>query len=482
MTREGANLLRLMAFAIAAVALFLFGPAGRPQENSLRYARSQIDTLTEFTFDDLKFSAGLRLFPATVPQSPSGFTHNLKQRRVICFLPGEEPHVFEAIGTRTLDTLIADDVARVRTKLEQMNQLGNQRGRLDAEVAGKRQALAAKLAALRARPEGQPVEELREAYASLAAQALELMDLLRQAVKLSTESRRQSFSYRLLQTRLAILLNHATAEKELELLARRKPESLVKGLVATLAAESAQLERELAALGSRAGALRTREERALQEAFEFPQPADALTVLKLLRDRALQMVEKVYRHPARFAELIEVELELTEITSRQAEASVLLTELSTLGSAEFQQGLALLKAVEQQQVGEHAFDAPTLTQGQLGLLAAAADWELGAWKTFLQSLAASFGAPRGQAVSIPPAKEVFTGPNRLRLAPNEIPAFLSAVSQLSGDDVDRLAELLELTAQECQAAASSNEEESTFWEFANYYLQERVRSGLGSGN
>jgi hypothetical protein len=164
----------------------------------------------------------------------------------------------------------------------------------------------------------------------------------------------------------------------------------------------------------------------------------------------------------------------------QGELSALLVEVHATRGEMMRHGVHL-SAIQRVTVSPREFDVPRLSRTQLSLLSNAELWEFGQWSVFLRSLAASFGTAGGRAVSIPPPQGVFSGPKRIRLAPNEIPAFLSAASQLPSNDYDRIAELLELASSEYASAKAAGGEETAFWEFVSYFLQDVARRGFISG-
>ncbi len=207
---------------------------------------------------------------------------------------------------------------------------------------------------------------------------------------------------------------------------------------------------------------------------------DAAAVLESIAGGDASAMDAVLGYPSRFAELIEVEMGLAAASALQEELSALLVEVNATRGEMIRHGVHL-SAIQCVTVSPREFDVPRLSRTQLSLLSSAAQWEFGQWSVFLRSLALSFGTAGGRAVSIPPPQGVFSGPRRIRLAPNEIPAFLAAASQLPSNDYDRIAELLELASLEYASAEASGGEETAFWQFVSYYLQDTARRGFTSG-
>ena len=473
-------LLRYTVLALAAFAFFIFAPAGRPQENMLNYARRQIDTLTEFDLTELGAVPSHILFPQ-VPTTDTGFTHNLKQRRVICVLPGDELYVFEAITLRTLDSLVDDNIAQVRDELENINTLANRRDKLTSQMDERAGLLDDLLGALRRQRGGSPGDQSRQWCRAAAAFTLEQAKDERELVRLEVDSKRQSILYQISRLNLSAVLNTATTGEDLSLLSLRDPEIINRQLIALLTDESEDIAARLRTPADELAALHLREGRLVTEVFGLAEDTDAGAVLESIASGDSAAVGAVLESPSRFAELIEVETGLATASARERELGALLVEVNATRGEMMRHGVHL-SAIQRVTVSPREFDVPRLSRTQLKSLSNAKQWELGQWTVFLRSLAASFGTAGGRAVSIPPPQGVFSGPKRIRLSPNEVPAFLAAASQLPSDDYDRIAELLELASSEYASAEAAGGEEAAFWEFISYCLQDTARRGLTSGS
>ncbi len=471
--------LRYTILALAACAFFVFAPAGRPQENMLNYARLQIDTLTEFDLSELAATPSHILFPP-VPRTDTGFTHNLKQRRVICILPGEELHVFEAITLRTLDSLIATDIEHLRGKLEHINTLANRRNQLSSQMDERASLLDDVLGALRWRRGETPDDQQRQWCRAAAALSLEQAKAMRELARLDADGRRQSVLYQIMRLNLSAVLNTATTGEDLALLTPRDPEIINRQLVALLTNEAEEIAARLPTLADELATLHLREGRLVTEVLGFDESVDAGAALESIASGDAGAIGAVMEYPNRFAELIEVETGLAAATALQGELSALLVEVNAARGEMMRHGVHL-SAIQRVTVSPREFDVPRLSRTQLKLLSNAEQWEVGQWSVFLRSLAASFGTAGGRAVSIPPPQGVFSGPRRTRLAPNEVPAFLAAASQLPSNDFDLIAELLELASSEHANAKAAGGEETAFWEFVSYCLQDTARRGFTSG-
>jgi hypothetical protein len=62
-------------------------------------------------------------------------------------------------------------------------------------------------------------------------------------------------------------------------------------------------------------------------------------------------------------------------------------------------------------------------------------------------------------------------PETLRIAGNEVPAFLAAVSALPESSRDRLADIIDEVQEGYADASVAQSEDLAFWGFANGYLQ-----------
>jgi len=472
--------LRYTVLALAACAFFIFAPAGRPQDNALNYARMRIDALTEFDLSELAAEPPHVLFPQ-VPRTDTGFIHNLRQRRVICVLSGDELHVFEAITARTLDSLITGEVALVRDELGSINTLASRRAELSTQMYERAGLLDGFLAALRRRRGDAPEDQMRQWYRAAASLALEQADGERELARMDVDGKRRSVQYHIARLNLSAVLNTATPGEDLALLSSREPEIVNRQLIALLTDESEDISARLQTLAGELSALRSRDKRLVAEVLGFSGGTDASTALESIAGGDADALSAVTENPGRFAELIEVHAEVVVAGELQAELSALLAEVNAALTEITRHGIHL-SALQRVTVSPREFDVPRLSQAQLELLSNAEQWEARQWGVFLRSLAASFGTDGGRGVSVPPPPGVFTGPKRVRLAPNEIPAFLAAASQLPSNDYDRIAELLDLAASEHVSAKAGGGEEAAFWEFAGYYLQDIARRGFASGD
>jgi hypothetical protein len=462
-----------IAFAAVIAVLFyalLLTPSGSPQDNTLVYSRREVANLTEFKLEPLKPTAPVRVYPEGIPATPNGFMQNLKHRRVICIIPGEELLVFEAVSTRDLSSLIADDVAQVRKKLLDINALKNDYNKLGVELNGKALTLGAVLKQLRSAKET-PTDSLKELYRKAAAGAVEISDSQGRYQALGMEVSRQELLYGILRLRLAATLNAASGEREFQVLNRRKPDDLTSQLNDLLRRTASETTDRLNIMDSRISRLRSQEKKLMVEAFDFTEEVDALTMLRLIADGSVQMADKLYQHPALFADFLENELEVAANDAKARELASFYIELTTM-SGQTVQNTAPLHAIDQASIGLRDFDRPFLPPEQRDLITrSAGTWGLGAWNTFIISLAASFAEERGRPVSVPPRQGSFGSPETLRLAGNEVPAFLAAVSALPEDDRNRLADIIDEVQEGYAEASAKQSEDLAFWAFANGYLQ-----------
>ena len=472
--------LRYTVLALAACAFFIFAPAGRPQDNTLNYARMHIDGLKEFDLTELAAEPPYALFPQ-VPQTDLGFIHNLKQRRVICVLPGEELHVFEAITTRTLDSLVADHVKLVRKSLERINTLAGDRDELASQMDERARLLDDMLGALRWRGVETPESQARDWCRAAAALALEQANDERELARLDVYGMWLSIQYYVLQHGLSAVLNTAATSEDLSLLSYCAPEIVNRQLIELLTGETEDIAARLQELADELASLHLRELRLVTEVLGFNEGTDANTALESIANGDADAISAVVENPGRFSELIEVQKALSRIALQQDALEELQAETDKLLGQITRHGVHH-SALGRFHVSPREFDVSRLSQAQHELLSNAEQWEIGQWSVFLKSLAASFGTAGGRATSIPPPEGVFTGPKRIRLTPNEVPAFLAAASRLPSNDYDRIAEILDLAASEHASAKDEGSEEATFWEFISYFLQDMARRGFASAD
>ncbi len=465
--------LQRVAFASLVALLFyalVLTPSGSPQDNTLVYSRQEVDNLTEFKLDPLKPTGPVHVYPDGVPATPGGFMQNLKHRRVICVIPGEELLVFEAVSTRGLDALISDDVAQVREKLMDINALKNEYGKLGAELDGKDAALDTLLGQLR-KANGPADDALKELYRKAAAGAVEIALAQGRYQGLGVDVDREGLLYSILRLRLAATLNAASGEREFAVLNRRKPDDLTKQLNDLLKRQASDASSRLNILDSRIGRLRAQEKKLMADAFEFTEPADALTMLRLISDGSVEMAEKIYLHPALFAGFLENELDVASNDAKARELAAFYLELTTM-SGQTVQNASPLHSIDQVSIGLRDFDRPFLPPEQRDLIArSAGSWGIGAWSAFIKSLAACFAEKGGRPVNVPPPLGSFGVPETLRIAGNEVPAFLAAVSALPEGSRDRLADIIDEVQEGYADASVAQSEDLAFWGFANGYLQ-----------
>ncbi len=472
-----------IAFALFTALLFyalVLSPSGSPQDNTIIYARSEVSALTEFKLASLKPASQLRIFPDDTPASADSFLQNLKHRRIICLIPGEELLVFEAVASRDLDALLASDVENARAKLAQVNRVKNELSRLQGEVDTKDRALNQLLTKLRMW-KGDATPELEELYAKSAGLAEEIAIGQNTLQALDVDAERQAVLYDILRLRLAATMNAASSEREFALISRRDPAALSGQLSKLLSDKIADATERLDIIGKRIDGLRAKQARLMKEAFSFSEPVDAPIMLRLIADGSLKTAPKLYQSPPAFAGFIETELARVADDVRARELAAYFLELESFTNTTTPGGIEL-HAVDTVQVHLRDFDRPYLSPVQLELIRNhATQWGAQAWGVFVKSLAASFAAKNGKPVAIPPPEGDFSPPVTLRIAGDEVPAFIAAVAALPpgeagrGKLADALSAVQDGFADAGASSSASQRDDAPFWAFANAYLQEISR-------
>lgn len=471
------------AFALFTALLFyalVLSPSGSPQDNTIIYARSVVSALTEFKLDALKPASPLRMFPDDTPATADSFLQNLKHRRIICLIPGEELLVFEAVASRDLDALLASDVKNARGKLEQVNRVRNELSRLQNEVDVKEAALNRLLTRLRIW-RGEATPELEELYTKAAGLAEEIAIAQNSLQALDIDAERQAALYDILRLRLAATMNAASSDREFSLISRRDPATLSAQLSKLLSEEFEGVKGRLDIIAKRVDGMRAKQARLMKEAFSFDEPVDAPVMLRLIADGSLKAAPRLYQSPPAFAGFIETEIARATDDARARELAAYVLELQSFTTAATPGGIEL-HAVDTITVHLRDFDCPYLSPVQLELIRNhASHWGAGGWKTFIKSLAASFAQKNGKPVSIPPPEGDFSSPVTLRIPGNEVPAFIAAVAALPQGEAGRskLADALSAVqdgfADIGASSSASQRDDAPFWAFANAYLQEFSR-------
>ena len=247
-----------IAFALFTALLFyalVLSPSGSPQDNTIIYAQSVVSALTEFKLDALKPASQLRIFPDDTPTTANSFLQNLKHRRVICLIPGEELLVFEAVASRDLDTLLKSDVENARAKLAEVNRVKNELSRLQGEVDAKDAALKQMLNKLRMW-KGDATPELEELYAKAAGFAEDIAIAQNSLQAFDVDAERQAALYEILRLRLAATMNAASSDREFALISRRDPAALSGQLGKLLSERIEEVKARLDIIGKRVDGMR----------------------------------------------------------------------------------------------------------------------------------------------------------------------------------------------------------------------------------
>ena len=472
-----------IAFALFTALLFyalVLSPSGSPQDNTIIYAQSVVSALTEFKLDALKPASQLRIFPDDTPTTANSFLQNLKHRRVICLIPGEELLVFEAVASRDLDTLLKSDVENARAKLAEVNRVKNELSRLQGEVDAKDAALKQMLNKLRMW-KGDATPELEELYAKAAGFAEDIAIAQNSLQAFDVDAERQAALYEILRLRLAATMNAASSDREFALISRRDPAALSGQLGKLLSERIEEVKARLDIIGKRVDGMRAKQARLMKEAFSFDEPVDAPVMLRLIADGSLKTAPKLYQNPPAFAGFIETEIARATDDARARELAAYFLELESFTNTTTPGGIEL-HAVDTVQVHLRDFDRPCLSPVQLELIRNhATHWGAQAWGVFVKSLAASFAARNGKPVAIPPPEGDFSSPVILRIPGDEVPAFIAAVAALPGGEeghgklADALSAVQDGFADAGASSSASQREDAPFWAFANAYLQELSR-------
>lgn len=468
---------RLAAILVVALGMMLAQSRGVSREEGPVYARVEVDGLTEFAIGAGSRLPSLRLFPAEVPLTEEGFVQSLKHRRVIALWEGSETYVLEAVARQKLDELVADRVEAMRAELEAANELANELAQLRNERARKEEEVGS----LAQRFEREAAEDAGRAAGTLAEAAKAAQEQVEAAGRISELEVRQiqrHVQYETKRLQLAATLNTASAPSELRLLKRMDPEALQRAVVDTLARETEAAFKRVEELDAELQLEQEKLTELLLSPFSSFAQVDAEGMLRAVASGAGGALQTALNDPPAARRLLRQAVAVACTSAELKQRASLAEALNRTLSAAREDGVqpeVLAKVV----VSPRSFREVRSIDGRLARIAHAAEgWELGSWSVFLRSLAASFALADGGTTRVPPPRGVFSGPELMRLAPNEVPAFLTAAEALPEGSVSRIAELLEVVQQEYSKAADTGSEAETFWRFALYYLQQRAKRDL----
>jgi len=381
------------------------------------------------------------------------------------------------VAQQSLDELVAGEVDAMRAELEAANELENElaelrgeQGRLETEV----RTLTARFEREAEENDGKAADTLSEA----ARTALKQVEAAGRIAELEAQQVQRHTEYETRRLQLAATLNAASAPSELELLKRMEPDVLQRAVVDTLARETEAALKRVGELNAQLESNQKKLTELLLSPFSTFAEVDAAGMLRAVAGGAGGALQTAMNNPPEARQLLRQAVAVASTAAELKQQAKLAEALNRTLTAARETGVQpeVLLTVE---VSPRSFREARSMDDRLSRIEHAAEgWELGSWSVFLRSLAASFALADGGTTRVPPPPGVFTGPELMRLAPNEVPAFLTAAEALPAGSVGRIAEILDVAQQEYAKAAESGSEAETFWRFALYYFQQKAKREL----
>jgi len=326
--------------------------------------------------------------------------------------------------------------------------------------------------------DGKAADTLSEA----ARTALKQVEAAGRIAELEAQQVQRHTEYETRRLQLAATLNAASAPSELELLKRMEPDVLQRAVVDTLARETEAALKRVGELNAQLESNQKKLTELLLSPFSTFAEVDAAGMLRAVAGGAGGALQTAMNNPPEARQLLRQAVAVASTAAELKQQAKLAEALNRTLTAARETGVQpeVLRTVE---VSPRSFREARSMDDRLSRIEHAAEgWELGSWSVFLRSLAASFALADGGTTRVPPPPGVFTGPELMRLAPNEVPAFLTAAEALPAGSVGRIAEILDVAQQEYAKAAESGSEAETFWRFALYYFQQKAQRELAESS
>lgn len=468
---------RAVAILAGAMGIMLVQSRVVSREEGPVYARMEVDRLTEFAIGAGERLPGLKLFPAEVPLTEKGFVQSLKHRRVIAVWEGSETYVLEAVAQQSLDELVAGEVDAMRAELEAANELENELAELRGERDRREQEVCT-LATKFEREAGENGGHAADTLAQAARAALKQVEAAERIAELEAQQAQRHTEYETKRLQLAATLNAASAPSELTLLKQMEPDKLQCAVVDNLARQTEAALKRVEELNAKLELNQQKLTELLLSPFSSFAEVDAAGMLRAVAGGAGGALQTAVNDPPAARQLLRQAVAVASTAAELKQQCRLAAELSQTLTAAREEGVQpeVLRLVE---VSPRSFREARSLDDRLSRIANSAEgWEIASWSVFLKSLAGSFALAEGGTTRVPPSAGVFTGPDLMRLAPHEIPAFLTAAEALPEGSVGRIAEILEVAQQEHAKAAETGSEAETFWQFALYYFQQKAQRAL----